>query len=146
MRTVDIPNDILLSHVRQLIEEGHTVTIRVKGVSMRPFLEGGRDSVVLAAATTLKKGDVVLAEYRPGKYVLHRIIQIEGNTLTLMGDGNLKETEKCCTDNIAGVAVALIRKGRKIDCGSRKWKNHSMIWLALHPVRRYLLAIYRRTI
>jgi len=146
MRTVDIPNDILLSHVRQLIEEEHTVTIRVKGVSMRPFLEDRRDSVVLAAATALKKGDIVLAECRPGKYVLHRIIQIEGNTLTLMGDGNLKETEKCCTENIVGVAIALIRKGKRMDCSSQEWKNQSMIWLALHPVRRYLLAIYRRTI
>ena len=143
MRTVEIPNDILLSHVRQLIAEGHTVTIRVKGVSMRPCLENGRDSVVLAAATTIKKRDVVLAECSPGRYVLHRVIKIKGDHLTLMGDGNIKDTESCRTDNIAGVVITLIREGKPIACRSRKWKIYSGIWLTLRPGRRILLAVYR---
>ena len=143
MRTVEIPNDILLSHVRQLIAEGHTVTIRVKGVSMRPCLENGRDNVVLAAATTIKKRDVVLAECSPGRYVLHRVIKIKGDTLTLMGDGNLKETERCRATDVAGVVIALLRGGKRVDCRSRKWKIYSGIWLTLRPGRRILLAIYR---
>ena len=146
MRTVKIPNDILLGQVRQLINKGHTVTILVKGNSMRPFLEGGRDSVELAYAGTLKKGDIVLAEITPGKYVLHRIIKIYGTSLTLMGDGNLRETETCSAENIAGITIAVIRKGKKIDCRSRKWKNLSMFWFTMRPMRRYLLAIYRQFI
>ena len=130
MRTVEIPNDILLSHVRQLIAEGHTVTIRVKGISMRPCLENGRDSVVLA-------------ECSPGRYVLHRVIKIKGDHLTLMGDGNLKETERCRAADVAGVVIALLRGGKRVDCRSRKWKIYSGIWLSLRPGRRILLAIYR---
>ena len=40
-------NDILLSEVAGLLCEGKTVTIPVRGNSMRPFLADGRDSVVL---------------------------------------------------------------------------------------------------
>ena len=36
---VILPNKELLAQVRILIKEGHTVTINVKGYSMRPFLE-----------------------------------------------------------------------------------------------------------
>jgi len=141
MRRVEIPNDILLSSVRRLIEEGHTATIRVKGVSMRPFLEDGRDSVVLATADTLKKGDVVLAEIARGQYVLHRIIKMDGTALTLMGDGNPKGTESCNITDIAGVVTAFIRKGKRTECSSRKWRVYSKVWPALRPVRRYLLFV-----
>ena len=143
MRRVEIPNDILLGNVRQLIAEGHTATIRVKGNSMRPFLEGGRDSVVLAAVAALKKGDVVLAEITPGQYVLHRIIKMDGTALTLMGDGNPKGTECCDNADIAGVVTAFIRKEKMVECSSRRWRVYSKIWPALRPVRRYLLFIYR---
>ena len=141
MRRVEIPNDILLSSVRRLIEEGHTATVRVKGVSMRPFLEDGRDSVVLATADTLKKGDVVLAEIARGQYVLHRIIKMDGTALTLMGDGNPKGTESCNITDIAGVVTAFIRKGKRTECSSRKWRVYSKVWPALRPVRRYLLFV-----
>ena len=143
MRKVEIPNDILLSNVRRLIEEGHTTTIRVKGISMRPFLENGRDSVVLSAGSILEKGDIVLAEIAPGKYVLHRIIKINGNNLLLMGDGNYKGTESCRIADVAGIATTLIRKGKMVESSSLKWRTYSKIWSALRPLRRLLLAVYK---
>lgn len=57
-----IPNEILLGCAKQMLAEGHTVTLRVAGYSMRPLLEHRRDSVVLAAAEGCKLHDVVLAE------------------------------------------------------------------------------------
>ena len=146
MRKVELPDDILLSNVRILIADGHTVTIRVKGNSMRPFLENGRDSVILAPFSELKRGDVILAEITQGQYILHRIIRMKGDCLTLMGDGNLKGTESCNTSDVIGVVTTLIRDGKPLDCSSRKWKISSRIWGALRPMRRYLLAIYRRII
>ena len=149
MRKVELPNDILLSGVRQMIEEGHTVTIRVKGNSMRPFLEGERDSVVLSGLNSgsgkgeLKEKDVILAEIAPGTYVLHRVIGIDGDTITLMGDGNLRGKERCRTEDIAGIVTTLIRNGREIDCRSRKMRRYSGIWIALRPMRRLLLVSYR---
>ncbi len=45
--TVELPNEVFLKEVRTLIADGHHVTLRVRGVSMRPFLEDRRDKIVL---------------------------------------------------------------------------------------------------
>ena len=88
VRRMEVPNAVLLGQVKEAIREGHTATINVKGYSMRPFLEHCRDKVRLASFTDLKVGDAVLAEFSPDKYVLHRIIEIDGDVVVMMGDGN----------------------------------------------------------
>lgn len=90
VRRMEVPNAVLLGQVKEAIREGHTATINVKGYSMRPFLEHCRDKVRLAPFTDLKVGDAVLAEFSPDKYVLHRIIEIDGDVVVMMGDGNLR--------------------------------------------------------
>ena len=95
VRRMEVPNAVLLGQVKEAIREGHTATINVKGYSMRPFLEHCRDKVRLAPFTDLKVGDAVLAEFSPDKYVLHRIIEIDGDVVVMMGDGNLRHKEIC---------------------------------------------------
>ena len=85
VRRMEVPNAVLLGQVKEAIREGHTATINVKGYSMRPFLEHCRDKVRLASFTDLKVGDAVLAEFSPDKYVLHRIIEIDGDVVVMMG-------------------------------------------------------------
>ena len=148
MKTIEIPNDILISKVKEVIDRGATATLRVKGHSMRLFLSNGRDLVKLVAPQreNLKVGDVVLAEYRPKVYVLHRIIKRTGNQLTLMGDGNVGQVETCTINDVIGIVTHFYRKGRtKPDAvDGWKWKTYSRIWLLLKPFRRYILAIHRR--
>ncbi len=147
MKTLSLPNDQLIPHIRRAIQEGHTATFRVRGFSMRIFLEDSRDKVVLSpTGGSVKKGDVVLAEITKGVYVLHRVIRISGNRITLQGDGNVAGTEQCTTADIIGVVTGFIRKGRNhIDPASGwKWRTYSAIWLSLTPVRRLLLALHRR--
>ena len=52
--TVELPNEIFLKEVRALIADGHDVTLRVRGVSMRPFLEDRRDKIVLTRPMEVK--------------------------------------------------------------------------------------------
>ena len=51
IKNISIANSILLPEIVKLMNEGHTVTLLLKGYCMRPFLENGRDVVLL------KKGD-----------------------------------------------------------------------------------------
>jgi len=137
-------NEILIPEIIKLIESGHTVTLRLKGVSMRPFLEDGRDKALLAKPTVFKVGDPVLAEVSKGRYVLHRIIDINGEDITLKGDGNLA-CEYCKTSDIKASVTGFYRKGRDtLDrTDGLKWRIYSKLWMALNPVRRYLLFIHR---
>ena len=135
-----LANAEFLPHVVALVNEGHTVTLPLRGRSMRPFLEDGRDKALLSAPSDISVGDAVLAEIAPGRYVLHRIIDIDGNHVTLRGDGNLSN-EHCRLEDIRAKAIAFYRKGRKKadSVKGTKWKIYSAIWTRLYPLRRYLL-------
>lgn len=147
IKSIEIANDILIPQIISLLEEGHTVTLKVKGFSMRPFLENDRDKVLLKKSENPIVGDVVLAEIAPKRYVLHRLISLNNGEAILRGDGNLSK-EYCKKSDIHGIATGFYRKGTDIfdSCDSRKWKVYSFIWTHLYPIRRYLLAIYRRLI
>lgn len=147
---MEIPNHILLGAVRDAIRNGHTATISVKGWSMRPFLEHQRDKVLLDSPQGAKVEDAVLAEIAPGKYVLHRIIDIKPNPqnpeedeITLMGDGNIKGTEHCLRKDICGIVTQYIRPTRTIPANTPSLIRDIRRWKKLLPIRRFLLIIYK---
>jgi len=145
MKEIQFANAVLIPEIIKLIDDGHTVTLRLKGFSMRPFLEDGRDKALLTKPISPKVGDPVLAEITPLHFVLHRIINIDGEKVTLRGDGNLRN-EECTLADIKGAVIGFYRKGReKLDrTDGKKWKIYSWFWTRLFPIRRYLLAFYRR--
>lgn len=136
-------NAELLPHVVALLSEGHTVTLPLRGNSMRPFLHDGRDKALLTACHEAVVGEVVLAEITPGHYVLHRVKKVQGDHVTLLGDGNLSP-EHCHQADIRAKAIAFYRKQRtKPDSTSGlKWKVYSWWWIRLRPIRRYLLFLF----
>ena len=144
MEAITIPNHILIPEIKRLIDEGHTTTFRVRGYSMRIFLEDRRDKVLLGPCSEVKVGDVVLAEIKPQVYVLHRIVKKDGNDLTLQGDGNAYGKEYCKVENIIGIAIGFYRKGRTTPdlVTGRKWRVYSYIWMHLVPIRIWLLRIW----
>ncbi len=144
MRKVTVANKELLPGVAKLLSEGNSVTIKAKGNSMLPFIVGDRDSVVLQKKDTFAIGDIVLAEIAPRLFVLHRIVEIDGDNIVLMGDGNLSGREGCIRENVCGHAIFILHKEKQIDCNSNGEQRKARIWAKLLPVRRYLLAIYRR--
>lgn len=148
MPSKTLPNHIFVGEIKRALDEGHTATFRVKGYSMRPYLEHLRDKVVLAPARpdALKPGDVILAEVSERVYVLHRLVRREGDCLTLKGDGNAIGTEHCRVQNVVGIATGFLRKGREEvePLTTLKWRVYSYLWMHLDPVRRYLLALHRR--
>lgn len=140
IETLLMANDQLLPEVIRLLEEGHTVTLPLRGFSMRPFLEDGRDKALLKLPKAIRVGDAVLAEIAPKRYVLHRIVDINGERVTLRGDGNLG-IEQCCLCDVRATAIGFYRKGRQtLDSTSAlKWRVYSWWWTRLLPLRRYLL-------
>ncbi len=147
IKRIHFQNEAIIPQIIALLDSGHTVTLMLRGISMRPFLEDNRDKALLKKAGNVNVGDVVLAEISPKRYVLHRLTEIEGDRVVLMGDGNLG-TEQCRMSDIHGYAIGFYRKGRsKIEhTDSVKWKTYSFLWMHLRPIRRYLLFLYRITL
>ena len=148
--------DVVLEEAVRLVEEGLSVTLPVSGWSMLPFIIGGRESVILSKPDRVVRGDVVLAWIPPlkpvgnspqteGRYVVHRIIRIEGETVTLMGDGNLVGTECCTLSDIRARVTHVVGADEQPHDLYTWWRRFgAKVWWHLRPVRRYLLAIYRK--
>ena len=158
-----VDNNILIPEMAELLREGKEVRFTPTGVSMRPFIEGGKDVVVLRKQSAVKVGDIALAAIQPltsnlqpltsnaqpltsnlqlltsNTYVLHRVIAVDGETVTLLGDGNLGRTEVCTKADILGTVIR-IENAR----GRRKPLTRGRLWYHLRPARRILLKIYRK--
>ena len=142
----ELPNDAWLGEVSQMLNEGKPYAIYVKGYSMRPVIEHTRDRVFLEKRDTYNVGDAVLAQIAPGHYVLHRIIEKQGDDLTLQGDGNVKGVELCKVQDVSGVVTQYIRPHRIIPADDPKLIRRIKLWRKLRPIRRYLLFIYKTII
>jgi len=141
-----ISDNEIIRNAIQLVNEGMRVTFPVKGYSMLPFIIGGKESVDLVKAEHPKVGDIVLAWVEGCRYVVHRIIRIEENRVTLMGDGNIAGVEHCRLDEVAALAINVVTPKGKHHPLYTPWRIHaSHLWWQLLPIRRWILAIYRRT-
>lgn len=144
-----IANEILVPELARLLTEGKEVRFTPSGNSMRPFIEGNRDSVILTPLIRApRRGDILLVQaVQPSgqvTYVLHRLVRMEhdeqGELLVLQGDGNLQGEEICRPKDVIG-------RVRRIENpkGRAKLLTRGYLWHALLPIRWFLLKIYRHT-
>ena len=140
-----ITDERILEETIRLVREGVSVTLPVNGNSMLPFIIGGRESVILKRAGLVDEGDVVLAWVEGCRYVVHRIIRVDGEHITLMGDGNIVGTERCTVGDIKAIVTHVVDANGKIHDINNKWRRRAAkVWFWIRPIRRYILAIYRR--
>lgn len=123
--------------------------IPLKGLSMNPWLVGGRDKAVLELIVgQINVNDVILAELSPGFYALHRVLHVDNERVQLLGDGNLTPDPVIPLSAVLAKAIGFYRKGSKEmqSADARAYIIYINIWMKLRPLRRYLLAIYRHFI
>ena len=143
MEKMVIDNDAFFSDVLQVLEQGKQATIPVKGFSMLPFIRGSKK----ADGKGLKADDIVLFHLGPqegGRYVMHRILSVDGDKVDIMGDGVPKNHEHVLRNQVLAKAVTIIRDGKRpVDPYSPGQLRLVHFWQRLCPVRRYILFIYR---
>lgn len=145
---MQLPNEIIIPKVAEYVRDGHTVTLPLRGYSMRPYLEDERDKALLTKAPEqLKVGDVILAEIAPKCYALHRIVEISGDNITMYGDGNFSP-EYIHRRDVLAIATGFFRKGSEhITTVDNFWYTcYWHLWLKLRPLRYPLLLCYKAKI
>ena len=144
---LELSNELFFAEVEQLISQGESVTITIKGNSMRPWLQNSKHKVIVRplANSILQRGDIALFRYK-GKHILHRVVKIENDKITFSGDGNIGIKEQASKDDVIALVESIITpSGRVIECNSNEWKTKSKLWLALPKfTRRIILGILRR--
>ena len=142
-----VTDEQIIGDAVRLVNEGLSVTLLVKGRSMLPFILGGQESAVLTRPGTIQPGDVVLARIDGRRFVLHRVMEVSPDRIVLMGDGNIRGQEICRPEDVLARTdeiVAADGTHRRLD--TPKSRRRARLWRRLLPVRRWLLAIYKRTI
>lgn len=143
-------NNCQIDRFEEVVEYGECFKIRVNGLSMLPLLGYGRDTIIVRRTRTDEpiKGRIVMYRLEANHYVTHRVVMVDGATVTTMGDGRITHDEPIYRDMIVGVVEGVIRKsGRKLSCTSRIWRFREWLWLSQPMfVRRYALAIIHRWI
>ena len=142
-----VSSNEVIGEVIRLLDTNPSVVLPVEGISMLPFIIGGREKVELVKTDSIRLGDIVLAWVDGRRYVIHRVIGIDGDDIVLMGDGNLWGKEHCKRCNVAARADYVIGKnGRRRYLYTHSQRLGSQLWLKLRPLRRIILAVYKRTI
>ena len=111
----------IIAEAIKLVGEGVSVTFPVAGRSMRPFIVGGKESVVLVKPESVCVGDVVLAFVDNSRYVVHRVI----------------------FDVKAIASHAVNARGKRRSFANPLRRTATRVWVRLRPVRKWLLLAYR---
>ena len=129
---------LTIAQWRELARDGTPVpvTIPLDGVSMQPLIRRNRDLVTIVPLDRDPvPGDVVLFEQPAGRFVCHRVRQIDGNRVQTLGDNCWNPDAWMDRSQVLGLAVSVERDGRNIALDTDRSRAFGRAWMATHPVR-----------
>ncbi len=121
----------------EYLEKYGKLVYRNVGTSMLPLLKQGRDLFIIepVKGKRCKKYDVVLYRCPPGKYVLHRIVEVREKDYVILGDNCLKKEYGIKDEDILGVMTGFVRKEKQRNCKEPVYQVYSRMWVWTYPVR-----------
>ncbi len=130
------------------ILSGRKVLIPARGWSMLPMIWDKRDNLLIAPLTedSISVGRLLFVRLSSKRYILHRVEAIDGDRLTLRGDGNPYQREECDRGEVIGELIAVERNAKILELGSDAWDNYKKFWPKNDFIRRCLLYAYKRLV
>ena len=102
-----------LSSFEEILERDHVLVYTCRGFSMWPLLHQNKDLLVIRKPDReLRKNDIVLFKART-KYLLHRIVKIDGETIITDGDHNAFKDHPIPKDRVIGILTSFVRDGKE---------------------------------
>lgn len=135
-----LSNENYFAEVQRILREGKEVRIRVKGNSMRPFIQDG-DTVLLRAysGTTVPLGSNILAKDKD-KFVFHRLVGKKNGQYILAGDGNLVLREYIEATDIIAIAYLHYPKNYESSIAIHR------PWARFRGLGWYYMRLFRRLV
>lgn len=131
--------------IKDILDEYGQYTGLTMGASMWPLIHQQKDNIiVLKPQGRLKKYDIPVYVTKSGKYIMHRIVEVNDDHYIIIGD-NLLTREYVTDDMICGELVGFYKNGKKyIDCKKNKaYLFYSKLWVALLPIRPAILFFHK---
>ncbi len=117
---LELPNEVVLDLMRQVLSRGACFNFRAKGLSMAPFIKDGDWITVqpLKAERSLLGQIVAYIQPGCGDLAVHRVIRQQGGEFLIQGDNHPGEPDRLNgLENILGSVVVIERLGRAIRFG-----------------------------
>ena len=143
MNTRVVDTNEYVSVLREIAEEGKTVSMLIAGSSMSPFLCHNRDYIYFTKPEReLRRGDMVFYQRDSGQYVMHRIYRKTAEGYYMVGDAQTQIEGPLRRDQIFALVVKVKRKGKLIRPGDFWWEFFEHVWIRMIPLRRPVVSIY----
>ena len=126
--------------IEALLKAGNTIRMRPQGTSMYPMFADLLDEAVIAPVDVrkLKRGDVVVYRRDPqagGLLVMHRICRRKGDEFYMVGDNQSMIEGPLRADQMRGILVEWVRKGRTYSVKHIGYRMFFGLWLWMLPLR-----------
>ena len=126
--------------IESLLAAGRTIRMRPQGTSMYPMFADPADEAVIAPVDVarLKRGDVVVYRRDPnagGLLVMHRIYRRNGEEFYMVGDNQSEIEGPLRADQMRGILVQWVRRGRTYSVKNIGYRLFSGLWLVMLPLR-----------
>ena len=144
MQTKSLSMEELAPLLELQLKRGGRARLTVTGYSMMPMLHNHRDTVELIAPRgQLKRGDIALYRRDNGRYVLHRVIGLQGADYICCGD-NQAEREPVRQEQVLAVVDGFVRAGKRHSLTEAGYRLYAGLWVRGFWLRRPYIAIRRR--
>lgn len=128
----------MLPLIRERLEAGQDVRFTPRGISMQPMLRNGQDTVLLTPVKgPLKKYDLPLYRRKDGQFVLHRVVRVQGNSYTCIGDNQFVLEPGIEHDQVIAVVRSFTRKGKSWSATSPIYGLYCRMWHYSRPIRHF---------
>lgn len=123
--------------LKEMVEQGHEVSMIISGVSMEPFLLHNRDKIYFRKPDgPIKKGDMVFFQRETGAYVMHRVMKVKKRQYYMAGDHQTFLEGPIEEKQIFAKVVSVERDGVWLTEEDKLWKFYAIWWRRLFWVRK----------
>ena len=136
-----IPTEILLPFLKELLQNGKSVNMTVTGNSMLPLFRDKMDSVLLERPGIIKKFDIVLYVKEDGQAILHRIVKRRKDGYMIVGDNQIQLDGPIAPSQIVAVVTGFYRNKHFFSCTKWWCRLYGFVWGHLRLVRRPLIPL-----
>lgn len=146
MSNARLSAELFVEQLHAAFDDGLSVRFTPSGVSMLPTIIGDSDIVTLSPPDEIRCYDVVLFCRPSGELVLHRVIGIRDDCLTISGD-NQYTIERITREDVIAVMTALTHKEREIDLDGVRYRLRVRFLMIKKHLRRFAsrcVRVFRR--
>lgn len=130
--------------LKEMMEDGHEVSMTVVGTSMEPFLLHNRDKIYFRKPEgPIKKGDMVFYQRTTGAYVMHRVMKVKKQQYYMAGDHQTFLEGPIAEKQIFAKVVSVERAGAWLTEEDKRWKFYAGWWRRLFWIRKVVNKLKR---